>query len=67
MRQFNWDEIQEMDEFDNPTPGAYVAKICNVGILRTRNISGSNGTLQREPTRTTTRRPMTGPGSGPLY
>lgn len=30
MRQFNWDEIQEMDEFDNPTPGAYVAKICNV-------------------------------------
>lgn len=30
MRKINWDEVKEADEFDNPTPGAYIAVICRV-------------------------------------
>lgn len=30
MRRINWDEVKEADEFDNPTPGAYIAVICSV-------------------------------------
>lgn len=30
MQKVNWDEVQEAQEFDNPTPGAYIAKICQV-------------------------------------
>lgn len=30
MQKVNWDEIQDAQEFDNPAPGAYIAKICQV-------------------------------------
>ena len=30
MKKVNWDEIQDAQEFDNPAPGAYIAKICQV-------------------------------------
>lgn len=30
MRKHNWDEIKEMDEYDNPSPGAYIAVITDV-------------------------------------
>ena len=36
MRKINWDEVKEADEFDNPTPGAYIAVICHVEDVEER-------------------------------
>ena len=30
MKKQNWDEVKEADQFDNPEPGGYIARITRV-------------------------------------